>query len=318
MLYDSIAPTGTITVNGGETGTSSLVVPVVVAATDANGVYPLLSNDGTTWTAPSGSGSAMSWNVSTSGGTSAQGPHTVWWKLADPAGNQGPPTSVTLVFDSIAPRITAPSVPAIVVTQTAGTSGASLRFSWAGSDNTGVVRYDVQRSTNGGAWTTVARPTSASLRTTATYKTSVRYRVRAVDVSGNVSGWVHTTTVKLIRTQETSSSIVYHGAWKTSSASKYLGGSLRRAGRAGASVGFRFTGRSIAWVAAKGPTRGKATIYIDGKYVTTINLHSATGSFRQVVFARRWSSSRTHTIKIVVRGTPGHPRVDLDAFLRLG
>jgi hypothetical protein len=35
---------------------------------------------------------------------------------------------------------------------------------------------------------------------------------------------------------------------------------------------------------------------------------------RRIVFAKSWSSSGTHTIRIVVLGTPNRPRVDIDAF----
>jgi hypothetical protein len=63
-------------------------------------------------------------------------------------------------------------------------------------------------------------------------------------------------------------------------------------------------------------TRGSARIYVDGTYVTTISLHGAAES-RQVVYAKRFAALGTHTIKIKVVGTAGHPRVDVDAFLFL-
>jgi hypothetical protein len=34
---------------------------------------------------------------------------------------------------------------------------------------------------------------------------------------------------------------------------------------------------------------------------------------RRVVFARTWSTAGTHTLRMVVIGTAGHTRVDLDA-----
>jgi hypothetical protein len=35
------------------------------------------------------------------------------------------------------------------------------------------------------------------------------------------------------------------------------------------------------------------------------------------VYQFNWSSAGTHKVKIVVSGTSGHPRVDLDAFVVL-
>ena len=54
---------------------------------------------------------------------------------------------------------------------------------------------------------------------------------------------------------------------------------------------------------------------IDGEGVAKINLHASSLAYRRVVFAKAWASSGTHTISIVVSGTSGHPRVDLDALV---
>ena len=56
---------------------------------------------------------------------------------------------------------------------------------------------------------------------------------------------------------------------------------------------------------------------VDGAAATTVNLRSSIGRSRSIVFARNWLTNGTHTITIVVVGTAGHPRVDIDAFVRL-
>jgi hypothetical protein len=73
----------------------------------------------------------------------------------------------------------------------------------------------------------------------------------------------------------------------------------------------------VAWVAAKGPTRGTASVYVDGTWVRSVNLHAATGQSRAIVFSQNWTAIGTHRITVVVQGTAGHPRVDVDAFVRL-
>jgi hypothetical protein len=70
-------------------------------------------------------------------------------------------------------------------------------------------------------------------------------------------------------------------------------------------------------VAALGPGRGSAAVYVDGKYRATISLASTTYRARQVVYATSWSTSGVHTLRIVNLGTAGHPRVDVDAFVQL-
>ena len=92
-------------------------------------------------------------------------------------------------------------------------------------------------------------------------------------------------------------------------------GSAAYAKAADASISRTFTGRGVAWVAGTGPTRGSARVVIDGVGVATINLHAASLHYRRIVFAKSWLTSGTHTIRIVVSGTPGHARVDLDALV---
>jgi hypothetical protein len=46
-------------------------------------------------------------------------------------------------------------------------------------------------------------------------------------------------------------------------------------------------------------------------------LYQVASVARQMVLARSWSTTRTHTVTITVVGTAGHPRVDIDAFVVL-
>ena len=100
--------------------------------------------------------------------------------------------------------------------------------------------------------------------------------------------------------------------------SGYSGGSVRYATAAGASVRYSFTGRSVGVVLTRRPDGGKVKVYVDGSYVTTINTAASTTAYRQLLFARSWSAAGTHSIRlVVVGGTAGHARIDLDAFALL-
>jgi hypothetical protein len=81
-------------------------------------------------------------------------------------------------------------------------------------------------------------------------------------------------------------------------------------------VTFRFQGSAVAWVATKGANRGAARVYLDGVHVRTIDLRAPSTRYRQVVFARDVADG-AHTLRIVVYGTRGRPRVDVDGFLVL-
>jgi hypothetical protein len=111
-----------------------------------------------------------------------------------------------------------------------------------------------------------------------------------------------------------STSIRYDGRWRLARHDRYLGGTVRYATGRGATATLTFTGRSVTWYGPTGPTRGKAKVYIDDKLVRTVDLRRATFQARAVVYTKRWSTSRTHTIRIVTLGTSGRAMVAIDDF----
>ena len=84
---------------------------------------------------------------------------------------------------------------------------------------------------------------------------------------------------------------------------------------AGARATLTFTGRGVAWVAATGPDRGKARIYVNGVLFRVVDLHATSGRSAVIVFRKAWSSTARRTIRIVVAGTPGRQRIDVDGFV---
>jgi hypothetical protein len=121
-------------------------------------------------------------------------------------------------------------------------------------------------------------------------------------------------TLRAYLPQQTYTALRWKGTWGTATSWQYSAGSVRAATAAGASVSYAFTGRAVAWVTTLGPGRGAAKVYIDGVLVTTIDTNAPSFTFRHIAFARSWGSSGFHTIRIVVVGTAGHPRVDVDAL----
>lgn len=112
---------------------------------------------------------------------------------------------------------------------------------------------------------------------------------------------------------ETSASIVYRGAWKLAHHGSYGGDAVRYAQSRGASATVRFTGRGVAWHGPIGPTRGKAKVYLDGRYVRTIDLRSGTFDPRATLYRTTWSSIAAHSLTVVVVGSSGRP-VAIDDF----
>jgi FtsP/CotA-like multicopper oxidase with cupredoxin domain len=218
--------------------------------------------------------------------------------------------------DIVPPTAAAPSA-ALRSAATMSTGNVPVRVSWSGADTggSGLGTYDLARSIDGGAFTTIAsRLTSTSYDTTTSRTHTYRFEARAHDWAGNLGAWKAAATVKINVLQESSTSIHYSGTWKAAGNASYSGGGLRAATTSGASASYTFTGRSVAWVSSRGSTRGSAKVYIDGVLAATVNLNAATLSYRYVAYQKTWTASGKHTIKIVALGTSGHPRVDLDAI----
>jgi len=215
--------------------------------------------------------------------------------------------------------VVSPPTPRLFVPSRLGTDSVRVRVKWSGSDASGIASYELMRSVNSGPWESVdlPTPTATSLTQSLLIGDSYRYRVRATDDDDNTSAWAAGPRFVPRVAQQTQSSVSYQGSWTTVSGTAFSGGSLAYATAAGAEAEHTFTGSSVAWVAYRGPTRGSADVYLDGVLQATVSLYSTTTQSRTIAFAYTWGNEGTHTIRIVVVGTPEHPRIDVDAFVKL-
>lgn len=232
------------------------------------------------------------------------------------AGNAAVTMYLFYLADTTAPTVKTP-VARFITGATYG-PGAPVRVSWSGSDGgTGIHHYTVQRRVGSGAYATIADGGAATSITSSFARGSAhRFRVRAVDIAGNVSAWVYSASSELLVVQDTSSRVRYGGTWRTQSVASASGGKLHYASIAGRTARLTFTGRAVTWIAPSASARGKAKVYIDGALVATVDL-KGTAAPRIQQFSRTWSKVGTHTITIKVVGTAGRPRVDIDAFAYL-
>ena len=204
--------------------------------------------------------------------------------------------------------LTAPSV--ATPTATLASSGSvhplvPLRIGWSASDTrTGVVAYDVQRQVDGGRWASIGSvgvyqpPPARMPRVTTIASVSEPATAPATGRAGGTA-----PRSGLTGRGDSSSAITWRGTWALASSTEWWGGTARYARAAGKRATLSFTGRSVAWVAAKGPDRGRARVYIGGTLVQTIDLHASTLSPATIVFRRSWSSSASRTIRVEVVGT---------------
>jgi hypothetical protein len=224
--------------------------------------------------------------------------------------------TVSESLDTTPPIATAPAH-RLVSGSAIGAGRTTVRLGWTGSDATsGIARYELAQSTDGFGWVTVSTSLTAThLDRALAPGHTYRFRLRAVDNAGNVGAWVAGPTFRISHYGESSSKVVYLGRWLTATSSVYWGGQAKASSQAGAKSTLTFTGRSVEVVSRKGPTRGKAQIYVNGVLKATVDLYSSTYQNQRVVWAANWASSATRTVTLRVVGTSGRPRVDLDAFV---
>ncbi|HEX7948872.1 MAG TPA: hypothetical protein VF494_00880 [Candidatus Limnocylindrales bacterium] len=237
--------------------------------------------------------------------------------VLDAASAVGPPiaAAVSVRIDQTRPTTSVPTTSFRASTTVTG-STVPLNVTWTGADSggAGVATYDVARSVDGAAFTTVATGlTTASYATTGASGHSYRFEVRARDRAGNVGSYVAGPTLKASLVQQTTAGIAWTGTWTRIASAVASGGSVSAASAAGATVSYTFTGRAIAAVVQRDPTFGQVKVYVDGAYIVTADTFASVHAERQVIYVRA-TTYATHTIKLVVVGTAGRPTVAIDAF----
>jgi hypothetical protein len=312
----ALGPRGPVVINGGAAATRSLSVTVSAPAEGAAGMRT--SVDGTTWTETTYQSMVnVSLDAWPGGGFPGDGLRTVSVQWRDLAGNWSETQSDSILLDRAPPSIAPPNA----AIENPGTIGRSIpiRLRWTASDGeSGIAGYDVAQSVDGRPFQVVGSSLqTATLPRSLQLGHAYRFQTRAIDVAGNVSDWATGPTFRLGLGQESNPAVAYRGTWRPSTSAAFSGRRARYATAAGAAATIRMTGRSFAWVAATGPTRGIAGVYVNGKYVGSVNLNSPSTRARQIVFSMTWATSARRTVMIRVKGTPHHPRVDLDAFITL-
>jgi hypothetical protein len=228
-------------------------------------------------------------------------------------------TKVNLVVADGIPPIVNPPFTAILSGATISAASAMSRVSWSATDPSGITSHRLQRNANGGAWAgiTLKNPASPTADQSLAFGYAYRQRASSTDRLANTSAYTEGPSVRMLLSQQGGTPMRYTGTWHSQNTSLASGGSWKYSTAKNALAEFTFIGSSIGWVAARGPDRGSAKVYIDGVYTATVNLHSSSRQSRVVVFARNWSVTRARKITIQVIGTAGHSRIDIDAFVKL-
>jgi hypothetical protein len=229
-------------------------------------------------------------------------------------------------IDATAPAVQPPSQD-LPTGSTLGTSTIPTKVSWsAADDQSGVARYELQQSTDGGvSFANVKLPSATSTTKTLQLQpgTTYQFRVRATDGAGNTSDWTPGPAFLVDPHQENSdSNLVYAGSWTQQALSSAYGGGVKYASAKGSAAQFTFSGQTVAWISTKGPNMGKATVAIDGVVIKTLDLYASTTQTRKVVYSQSGlDPAVSHTVTVQATGSKrsasSGTRVDVDAFVTL-
>lgn len=295
-----------VAIAAGAAATRAAAVHVSVPA--AGAVLVALSNDGTTWTTRTYA-TTQAWTL-----PGGDGVKTVRVRWRDATGAWSSTKTDTITLDTVRPSASAPGWAHLHRALDKGR--VAVRVSWAAADDrSGVAASEVGLQVDGGRWTRHATTSGRLADLLLSPGHTYRLRVRAIDRAGNVGPWMTGASFRLRSVSQASSLVHYAGVWSTASGPAWWGGTTRWSSRPGAIASFTATGRSMAWVGAVGPGRGRAIVSINGVDVATVDLSSPVTRTQVVVWSAGWSNSATRTITIRVLGTSGRPRVDLDGFV---
>ncbi|MGI8928169.1 MAG: M4 family metallopeptidase [Candidatus Limnocylindrales bacterium] len=231
------------------------------------------------------------------------------------AGSRTRYASAVLVVDGNAPDAAVTAVH-LATSGTISTSGlVPLQVTWSAADATsGIASSHLQGSANGTDWINLAAGGKGGTSTVSVDGATEWLRVTATDGVGNTATSSTSGPWAIGRFQE--GSAIYTGAWSVLPATQNWG-SVRYSTVAGAKARFSFNGTEVAWISTRGSNRGKAKVYRDGVLVAKVDLVGST-SPRRIAFTATGLAAGPHSLKVIVSGTSGRPRIDVEGFVVLG
>ena len=237
------------------------------------------------------------------------GQHVVGLTAVDAAGNRQEAThTLDVVVDKVSPTFT--SLPLLLLRKGKVTNqGYPMRFTWTGAD-VGTGLASVRIGPNEQCCYTVG-PRRTTFDFPVEPKSSVAWRIWLYDGVGRMTRTVRDGYVSTVPGRD----ITYRDRWKKHRDAAAMDGSEWQTKRRGARATTTVIGRSVAWVATTGPTRGKADVLVNGRAVATVNLYSASHRPGRVVWASKLALGRSSTVSIVSRSTNGRPLIGVDALL---
>jgi photosystem II stability/assembly factor-like uncharacterized protein len=192
-----------------------------------------------------------------------------------------------------------------------------IRVSWSATPGTGpICMYQVQfgSESEGGPFVWGQSPIAELLAGASPPTVGLYYSVAALGCDSTQSGYLQTPPTDVRMPQENATSVTRSKGWARIESSDASGHHVLRTTTPGASVAFRFTGRSFAWIAPTGVKYADVTIAVDGGTATRVPLYSSTRKVQQLLYVVNFDSVAKRRVVVTARRAADRTRVDLDAF----
>lgn len=247
------------------------------------------------------------------------GTHRLYYRASDTSGNTSDVSSRQFKLDVSAPKKAWLSTPRLSISSSVN---GTFNISWPTTDqgSSGIASYDVrQKITSRGGWNYWKYGTTATKsKFVGAEGTTYCFAARARDRAGNVGVW-GTTRCTIVPFDDTNADIKGSSfGWHKTTGSAFQEKTNHYSSAKGAWASFRFYGSEVNWIGGRGPSHGKAALYLDGRYITTVDSYASKTAYRAVLKRYTWSKSGWHTIKIKVlrskRTAASGYVVDLDGF----
>ena len=311
--YDNQAPGGSIKINNGSAYTRSPSGWLKLSASDTggSGLDKVRYRNATgSWGAWGSFASSKSWTLPGSDGTKQ-----VYYGLKDKAGNEKV-VSDTIKLDTQRPtvRMVTPFVSTRISKRT------TFKVKWSVADpspSSGMKSVRVYYHPSGSSKWRLWKIATASGEANFTGRAGTTYYFRTLVVD-NARNWKWSKTYKTIVPFNEGiykSRTGFSGYTKSGKSQNFLT-SVRYSYGAGHTLIYKlYNNNGIGLVVTKGPKMGRARIYVDGKYMTTVDARSSKTRARQLIYYKGFKTKGTHELKVVNLGTSGRARFEVDAVV---
>jgi hypothetical protein len=181
-----------------------------------------------------------------------------------------------------------------------------------------VVEYARRVKTSAGwvtgpynAWKTVSGTTHSAVFT-GTPGNTYLFHAKAAYAGGATSGFSAPVTA-VVPYDDRAGTVSFSGGWATSAASGRFLGTLTTTSAANKTMTVATAARVFTVVGDKCSACGKFKVYIDGNLVATVDSNKSSTAMRQILYRKKFSATKSHTLMIKTMGTAGNPKVVIDA-----